>query len=204
MRLSQRVNQSAPMNIPSPYRKLRERHFQPTIFYGEYLNPYNYPYHNFHIDPRLDSLYGMGNRNHFGYDLHRARHSNYVERSSPKQDFVDDSDEPTCYRRRSGRRKVVHESRLWQNGFDYEKFQAKSPRNLAMKTIPLAKSLRKLYGRIEASEAFYRTFLSAYDNDVNRIKSYCPKSLLNSVWTFRVRGEKQKDEEQASLISFQR
>jgi hypothetical protein len=63
--------------------------------------------------------------------------------------------------------------------------------------MPLPKALKKLNRQIEISEQFYSEFKRQYDADIGGIKYYCPKSLLESMWTLRVKGDKQVQEDEA-------
>lgn len=143
----------------------------------------------------------MGNYDHRGWDPRRTPQNDFFEPLQLSPGFVRDYDNLSWYRRspREGR-KVAQDSRLRQQSFGRKKLEEKSLVKATGKpekdAMALGKSLRKLNRRINVSEEFYNNFLSDYDNDVDRIKKYCPKSVLNSMWGFKVRGEKQEDEEQ--------
>lgn len=192
--MSRRIQQSLPSNISSPDHSARGRYARPVGHYGGYINPYDYPYFNFHTDPRLSPMFRVNSNDPLGYDPHRT----FLDPLRLRPSFVE-NDNASWDRRapREGSKRPTDSQTMQQapgRGMLQANALAKINEKAQRGAMPLGKSLRMLNRRIEVSEEIYIDFMRGYDDDIERIKKYCPKSVLNTMWAFRVKGEKHQNE----------
>ena len=126
------------------------------------------------------------------YDPQRARRG-HLDHLLHKSGVVEDYDEPLRFNRiyQDSRNAIAEPAGTRGHKSREARHSAKEKNN----GMPLGKALKKLHREVGTSEEFHDNFLRTFENDIDRVKNYCPKDLLHSIWVLRIKGERSEQDD---------